>query len=76
MLVLSALFNFQSLLVVILLFICTSVYLHERLPPSFMDDHRTGIRGMLFKAARVGERLSPYVAGACILMAFAVMFSS
>lgn len=34
----------------------------------------SGLRGLCWKASRVGERLSPYVAGACLLMALQVLF--
>lgn len=71
----SALFNFQSLLVVLLLMICASAYLHEKWP-SLLDSHRTGALGLTWKMARVGERLSPYVSAACIVMGFAVLFGS
>ncbi|KAF1814498.1 putative S-adenosylmethionine-dependent methyltransferase, partial [Eremomyces bilateralis CBS 781.70] len=65
----TAIFNFQSLLLVILLMICTSTYIHFHFP-GIMDrnkDHM--ITGFFWKCARVGERLSPYVALCCLLMA-------
>ena len=37
----SALFNFQSLLLVILLLICTSTYVHN-VAPSMLDNRRNG----------------------------------
>ncbi|KAF6840467.1 transmembrane protein 167 [Colletotrichum musicola] len=37
----TALFNFQSLLLVILLLVCTSAYVHQ-LMPAFMDRHKDG----------------------------------
>ena len=37
----SALFNFQSLLLVILLLICTSTYVHA-IFPTFMNNHKQG----------------------------------
>ncbi|KAM9877644.1 hypothetical protein VDGL01_08279 [Verticillium dahliae] len=64
----SALFNFQSLLLVILLLICTSAYTHQ-IFPSFMDNRKDGVVGIFWKFARVGERLSPYVSLACVFMA-------
>jgi len=33
-----------------------------------------GFRGIAWKAARVGERLSPYVGAACVIMAFHILF--
>ncbi|KAF7319052.1 hypothetical protein HMN09_00241400 [Mycena chlorophos] len=64
----SALFNFQSLLLVILLLICTCTYVRA-IFPSLIDRNKTGFLGLFFMSARIGERLSPYVALACIVMA-------
>ncbi|KAG2002635.1 hypothetical protein CC2G_004804 [Coprinopsis cinerea AmutBmut pab1-1] len=64
----SALFNFQSLLLVILLFICTCTYVRSQ-APKLVDNNREGFTGLVFKSARIGERLSPYVALACVAMA-------
>ncbi|WAQ85177.1 hypothetical protein PtA15_5A751 [Puccinia triticina] len=69
----SALFNFQSLLLVILLIICTCTYLRAT-APSLVDRNKNGVFGLFWKFARIaarsaGERLSPYVAIACVTMA-------
>ncbi|CAI6338028.1 unnamed protein product [Periconia digitata] len=65
----TALFNFQSLLSVLLLTICTSTYMHAQFP-SLMDRNKENyFVGPFWKCARVGERLSPWVAGACFVMA-------
>ncbi|ODQ67286.1 DUF1242-domain-containing protein [Nadsonia fulvescens var. elongata DSM 6958] len=64
----SALFNFESLLLVLLLLICTSTYVHA-VVPTFMDKNKNGFMGVFWKAARIGERLSPYVSICCMLMA-------
>lgn len=64
----SAVFNFESLLLVILLFICTSTYVRA-MAPSLVDRHKTGLAGVPWKAARVGERLSPYISICCVVMA-------
>ena len=37
-------------------------------------DKRPGLKGLAWKFARVGERLSPWVALACLLMAVHVLF--
>ena len=71
----SALFNFSSLLTVILLLICTCAYLRS-LWPNLLDRRKTGPMGTFWKFARVGERLSPYVAVFCIGMAFHTLFIS
>ncbi|CAO3579686.1 unnamed protein product [Absidia cylindrospora] len=70
----SAIFNFQSLLLVILLLICTCTYVRAQ-APSLIHCNKTGLLGLFWKAARVGERLSPYVSLACILMAISIMTS-
>jgi hypothetical protein len=65
----TALFNFHSLLLVILLTICTSTYAHYVFP-GIMDRNKANpFVSPVWKAARVGERLSPYVAVACVVMA-------
>jgi hypothetical protein len=69
----SALFNFQSLLSVVLLVICTCAYLRA-LFPSLIDRNKVGLMGTFWKCARIGERKSPWVAVACLVMAFSVLF--
>ena len=64
----SALFNFQSLLLVILLLICTCAYVHDMFP-SVLDRKKDGPMGVFWKCARVGERLSPYISICCVGMA-------
>ncbi len=63
----SALFKFQSMLEVTLLLICTCAYLRS-MYPSWLDRNRTGFLGTFWKAARIGERLSPFVALSCTVM--------
>ncbi|ORX58951.1 transmembrane protein 167 precursor [Hesseltinella vesiculosa] len=75
----SAIFNFQSLILVILLLICTCTYVRAQ-APSLVDRNKTGVMsnrplGLFWKAARIGERLSPYVSLACFLMAASILFS-
>ncbi|KAH7107392.1 hypothetical protein BKA62DRAFT_131907 [Auriculariales sp. MPI-PUGE-AT-0066] len=67
----SALFNFKSLLLVILLLICTCTYVRATFP--WLVERKEGFRGTFWKMARVGERLSPYVAIACIVMGVQVL---
>ncbi|CAI8016726.1 Protein kish-A [Geodia barretti] len=71
----SAIFSFQSLLVVILLLICTCTYIHS-LFPRILDANKTGLRGTFWKCARIGERLSPYMSVCCISMALYMLFMS
>ncbi|RIA90424.1 hypothetical protein C1645_693558, partial [Glomus cerebriforme] len=69
----SALFNFQSLLLVILLAICTCTFVKAQ-APTLLDRNKTGyLLGLFWKAARIGERLSPYVSLACIAMAISIL---
>ncbi|KAA0704417.1 Protein kish-A [Triplophysa tibetana] len=70
----SAIFNFQSLLTVILLLICTCAYIRA-LAPSLLDKNKSGFLGIFWKCARIGERKSPYVACCCIIMAVSILFS-
>ncbi|KAM0756231.1 DUF1242-domain-containing protein, partial [Meredithblackwellia eburnea MCA 4105] len=49
----TAIFNFQALLLVILLIICTCTYVRGA-APSLVDRNKTGFKGIVFKAARIG----------------------
>ncbi|KXS19574.1 DUF1242-domain-containing protein [Gonapodya prolifera JEL478] len=69
----SALFNFQSLLLVILLLICTCTYVRAQFPR--LIENRGGVSGLLWKFSRIGERLSPYVALWCFAMGVGILFS-
>jgi len=71
----SALFNFQSLLTVVLLLICTCAYIRA-IAPSVLDRNKQGVLGLFWKCARIGERKSPYVAACCVFMAFSILFLS
>ncbi|CAL3967519.1 unnamed protein product [Diplocarpon coronariae] len=65
----TAIFNFQSALLVFLLFICTSAYCHQ-LFPQFMDRKKDSPwLGVFWKCARIGERLSPYISVCCVVFA-------
>ncbi|KDQ59584.1 hypothetical protein JAAARDRAFT_127161, partial [Jaapia argillacea MUCL 33604] len=68
----SALFNFESLLRVILLMICTCTYIRA-VAPRLIDRNKEGFLGLLWMCARIGERLSPYVALACFAMAMSLI---
>ena len=69
----SALFDFPSFLTIVLLGVCTATYV-KLAYPGLVDAHRTGIRGLVWKAARVGERLSPWVCVACWAMGLYGLF--
>ena len=66
----SALFSLNGALIILLLVICTCTYLRQltAIRP-MLDRHRTGFAGVFWKCARIGERLSPYVAVSCFLTA-------
>lgn len=75
----SALFDFPSLLVVLLLFICSATYARSLRKNIFASSgdargQHSGFNGIAWKAARVGERLSPYVAGSCVIGALFILF--
>lgn len=96
----SALFDFPSLIVVLLLFICATTFTRSLYPAIFdsvpnngqggqhdpnamssmggitsnSKQEHVGLRGLCWKASRIGERLSPYVAGICVVMAFHILF--
>ncbi|KAL7487228.1 hypothetical protein ACHAW6_012840 [Cyclotella cf. meneghiniana] len=80
----SAIFDFSSLLTVILLIICTCAYLREMRPtifdggktlePGEIRLKRTGATGFFWKMSRIGERLSPYVGASCAIMAVHLLF--
>ncbi|NXJ14038.1 KISHA protein, partial [Odontophorus gujanensis] len=73
----SAIFNFQSLLTVILLLICTCAYIRS-LAPSLLDKNKTGyvlcLNCIFLIPLPLGERKSPYVAVCCVVMAFSILF--
>lgn len=75
----SAIFDFPALLIVLLLLICTSAFVRAatmstQTKSSFLDGFKHGAIGLPWKAARIGERLSPWVAGSCVLAAVYVLF--
>jgi hypothetical protein len=95
----SALFDFPSLIVVLLLFICAATFTRSLYPTIFdtipngqnaandsnsilgmassessTKQEHVGLRGFCWKASRIGERLSPYVAVFCVVMAFHILF--
>ncbi|XP_062959653.1 protein kish-A-like [Cynocephalus volans] len=69
----SAIFNFQSLLTVILLFKCTCAYIRS-LVPGFLDRNKTGLLGIFWKCPRIDEQKSAYIAVCCVVTAFSVLF--
>jgi len=70
----SAILNFKSVLVVLLLFICSATFLRQQ-RPSLFREKKPGLFGLVYKASVIGTRLSPYVSLSCLLMAGAVLFT-
>ena len=70
----SAIFNFRSLLIVLLLITCTCSYVHAYMP-SWLDNHKKGLRSVFYKFAIVGERLSPIISISLIAMACSVLLT-
>eukprot|EP00347_Sterkiella_histriomuscorum_P010252 403377007 len=67
----SALFNFQSFLTLVLLFICTCAYIRQIFPHYINKWYHDGFKGIIRRSAVIGDRLSPYVSGACLFFAAA-----
>ena len=75
----SALFDFPSLLVVMLLFICLTTHARSLRPAIFDNSsdpvgQHNGLLGFCWKMSRIGERISEYVGISCLIMAFYVLF--
>ena len=70
----TALFNFQSLLTVVLLSVCTATYLRPRFP-AYIDPRKPGFTGLFGRFAVIGERLSPYISLGCFIMALVTIFA-
>mmetsp|Transcript_4484 Transcript_4484/g.11790 ORF Transcript_4484/g.11790 Transcript_4484/m.11790 type:complete len:85 (-) Transcript_4484:1826-2080(-) len=79
-----AIFNFSSILLLLTLMICTCTYLRELRPTIFdagkprenkrAHEDRDGLVGFCWKLSRIGERLSPFVSVACVMMSLHVLF--
>lgn len=63
----SALFNFESFVRLVVLVICTSTYLNRKFPAFFSK--KEGWHALLYKCCVVGSRLSPFVAILCLFFA-------
>ncbi|CAF4550371.1 unnamed protein product, partial [Rotaria sp. Silwood2] len=66
-------FDSRCLLVVILLLICTCIYIHD-FHSKLLNRYKTGFRGTFWKFARIGQRQSQYVSIFCLGMALSVLF--
>ncbi len=64
----TAIFSFSGVLALLLLAICTCTFVHMHFA-ALLDRSKTGVTGVAWKFARIGERASPYVAVGCVAMA-------
>lgn len=71
----SAIFSFEGILFIFLMIICLSTYIHAY-RPSLLDANKQGLRGLLWKSARIGERLSPWVSISCFILGIKILFFS
>eukprot|EP00811_Abedinium_folium_P022477 NODE_31853_length_388_cov_2.337165.p3 GENE.NODE_31853_length_388_cov_2.337165~~NODE_31853_length_388_cov_2.337165.p3 ORF type:complete len:73 (-),score=20.36 NODE_31853_length_388_cov_2.337165:57-275(-) len=69
----SMIFDFQGVILVGLLFICTCSYLRPRFG-AFVHPKSPGMAGVLGRAAVIGDRLSPWVCASCVIMAGMTLF--
>eukprot|EP01080_Neovahlkampfia_damariscottae_P002947 gene2947-4957_t len=53
--------------------ICTCSYVHAY-SPQLLDRRKTGVGGIFWKFARIGERLSPYISLSCLGMCIHILF--
>ncbi|KAI5151565.1 hypothetical protein ENBRE01_2693 [Enteropsectra breve] len=63
----SALFKFESFLKVLALFICLATYIKRKFPS--LVARKEGFSSILYKASVAGDRLSPFIALACLFFA-------
>jgi hypothetical protein len=73
MVLFSGLFNFQSILTILLLMCCTCAYVRNKFK-TYIDKYKTGFSGIFWKFARIGERASLFVSFACLIMAVATLY--
>ena len=61
---------YYSCRLTLLLFLC--IIRHQTYERGFKG--RSGFSGFMWKLSRIGERLSPYVAACCVVMAVHLLF--
>jgi hypothetical protein len=64
----SSIFHLEGILVLLLLAICTAYHTKAFFPSWFTPTGGSNWRATLWKFARVGERLSPWIAVALVIM--------
>ena len=70
----TAIFSFGGVITMLLLAICTCTYLHMHFA-ALLDRSKTGVTGVAWKFARIGERASPYVAVGCASMGVVLLIT-
>ncbi|KRH93822.1 DUF1242 domain-containing protein [Pseudoloma neurophilia] len=70
----SALFNFTSLIRLLILSICTTTYVKRQFP-SMIGKKQEGMSSIFYKAVVIGTRLSPYVSMMCIFFGLQMILS-
>jgi hypothetical protein len=70
----SALFRLDGIILLLLLAICTACKLKQSIPSWFNANSESRWRVTLWKLARIGERLSPWIAISLVVMAIRRLF--
>ncbi|CCW64777.1 unnamed protein product [Phytomonas sp. EM1] len=70
----SAFFDFETILYILLLTICTATYLRQYSPTLFHRDSYELYKKFLYKCSVVGDRLSPWVSICCLILAMKIIF--
>ena len=71
----SALFSFESTVFMLLLVVCTATFLRQYRPTLFHRDSSELHWAFLYRCSVIGDRLSPLVAAACVVVALRVLFA-
>ncbi|PRQ30050.1 putative protein kish [Rosa chinensis] len=70
----STIIKFNLYFAVVLLTITLCTYLKMYIPKIF-EERKPGFEGIPWKAARIGERLSPWIAAGCLISSISIMFT-
>lgn len=64
----SSLFKFDGIIVFFLILVCTATYAKGIIPSLFIKDSPSFYKATLWKLSRIGERLSPWVSIALLVV--------
>ncbi|EPY31087.1 protein kish-A [Strigomonas culicis] len=70
----SVLFDFETVVYILVLLICSATYIRQYRPTLFHRDSQELYKKCLYKCSVVGDRLSLWVAAVCVILAFRVLF--